>query len=315
MSQFVITDLARPADGTVDGLPRLPRLEARLALATPTAAQDDWRRQVLALAGATPAADRDVPVGAVLAAQAGLVTPAGAQWMVATPVRLAAGMDHVQLQAARVAFPAAWVAPFNAAFADAGLVLQAAGDHWLWSLAEPLAVLTQDPAPLAGHDIGPCLPGGADGGRLRRLLTEAQMWLHAAAEERLGGISPTLAGADLPNAFWPWGFGPSSAPPAVPLQYAGLEPWARAVCRGGLAAPHLVTWTLEEQAEAAQRAGLDVFSAADAAWSAGLEAAVRETGAAELWLDGRAWRLSRADAWHPLRRLRRWRAAAPWWQA
>lgn len=311
MSQFVITDLARPADGTVDGLPRLPRLEARLALATRTAAPPDWRRQVLALAGAAPATERDVPVGAVLAAQAGLAARAEAQWAVATPVRLVAGMDHVQLQAAPVAFPAAWVSPFNAAFAEAGVTLHAAGDHWLWRLALPLEVRTQDPAPLVGHDIGPCLPTGADGGRLRRLLTEAQMWLHAAGEEGLGGVS----GAGLPNAFWPWGFGTSSAPAAVPLQYAGLDPWARAVCRGGSAAPRLVTWTLEEQAGTAQRAGVDAFTAADAAWTAGLEAAVREAGAAELWLDGRAWRLSRADAWQPLRRLRRWRGAAPWWQA
>lgn len=311
MSQFVITDLARPADGTVDGLPRLPRLEARLALATPAAAQADWRRQVLALAGALPAADRDVPVGAVLAAQAGLATPAGAQWAVATPVRLLAGMDHVQLQAAPVAFPAAWVAPFNAAFADAGLALHAAGDHWLWCLAQPLDVRTQDPAPLVGHDIGPCLPTGADGGRLRRLLTEAQMWLHAAGEEALMGVS----GPDLPNAFWPWGFGTDTGPVDVPLQYAGLDPWARAVCRGGSAAPRLVTWTLEAHAGTPQDTGGDAFAAADAAWSAGLEAAVREAGTAELWLDGRAWRLSRADAWQPLRRLRRWRGAAPWWQA
>jgi hypothetical protein len=315
MSQFVITDLARPADGTVDGLPRLPRLEARLALATRTAAQPDWRRQVLALAGNALAVEHDVPVGAVLAAQAGLATPPGTQWAVATPVRLAAGMDHVQLQAAPVAFPAAWVVPFNAAFADAGLALHAAGDHWLWSVAQPLAVRTHDPAPLVGHDIGPCLPTGVDGGKLRRLVTEAQMWLHGAGEQRLGGCSPAPAGSELPNAFWPWGFGVTTALAEVPLQYTGRDPWALAVCRGGDGAPRLVTWTLEEHGQAASGAGIDAFSAADAAWSAGLGAAVREAGAADLWLDGRAWQLSRADAWQPLRRLRRWRGTAPWWLA
>ena len=103
-------------------------------------------------------------------------------------------------------------ASFNAHLGGDGLALEAVAPT-LGLLALPRAVeaQTHDPAPLAGREAGAWLPSGADGGWLRRLMTEAQMLLHdhpvnAAREAR--GEAPV-------NGLWLWGSG-GDAPPALP---------------------------------------------------------------------------------------------------
>ncbi len=307
MWHFLITDLAAPASALrAETLPRLPLLEARLARGrrlparTPT-----WRHRLLALAGQPAATECDIPVGAHLAAAAGLVGPTdAASWAVATPVRLVAGLDHVQLGAVQPSLPAAWVEAYNAALAGAtvgvaeGGQLHASAAACLWSFAEPLLVKTYDPVPLVGHDIGPCLPVGPDAARLQRWMTEAQMWLHGfdAATERTNGL-------------WPWGVGgtvAASALPVLPWRVAGADVWINALPVAAGAPPARITlWQLAEYAGAA-----GAFAVADAAWLSQLEATLVEHGRATVWLAGAAHELALTDRW---RVWRRWRSVTPWW--
>jgi hypothetical protein len=223
---------------------------------------------------------------------------------VATPVRLVAGLDHVQLAAVRPSLPVAWMEAYNAALggATAGVAeggqLHAGTEACLWSFAEPLAVTTCDPVPLVGHDIGPCLPAGPDAARLQRWMTEAQMWLHGFA-----------AAAERTNGLWPWGVGSTVAAsdlPILPWRVADADGWVRAlpVAVGAPRAP-ITCWRLAEYAGAT-----GAFAAADAAWLQRLEAALAKHGRATLWLAGVTHELARTDRWQV---WRRWRPVTPWW--
>jgi hypothetical protein len=311
MWHFLITDLVAPAQSTVEEfLPRLPRLEALLARGRVTAEMPSWRHQLLALAGQPWSAEREVPVGAHLAAAAGL--PPAAGWAVATPVRCVAGLDHVQLQELGSSLSAALVAEFNATLGGPSGQLHVTPHANLWSFPQPLAVTTHDPAPLVGHDVGPCLPAGSDAAVLRRWMTEAQMWLHGAGEP--GRV----------NSLWPWGVGTAAdaaSPPSLPWAVEGADPWVAALpCTSAAAnagaektAPsvtdeitRVTLWRLADHASAG-----GAFAAADAAWSDQLMHALRERGAITVWLAGRCHELHAADRW---RFWRRWHTPRPWWQ-
>ena len=308
MWHFLITDLVPPAQATAEELlPRLPRLEALLARGRVVTRAPSWRHHLLALAGPTWPIEREVPVGAHLAAAAGLPgsagIPAAAGWAVASPVRCVAGLDHVQLQGLGAPLSAALVAEFNADLGGPSGQLHATPYANLWSFSQPLAVTTHEPAPLVGHDVGPCLPAGPDAAALRRWMTEAQMWLHGAGEpERM-------------NSLWPWGVGKAAdaaSPPTLPWAVEGEDAWVAALPRVTEAsatesrATRVTLWHLADQASAT-----GAFAAADAAWSAALQSALRERGAATVWLAGRCHELSAADRW---RFWRRWHTPRPWWQ-
>ncbi len=311
MWHFLITDLVTPAQATAEEfLPRLPRLEALLARGRVVGQSPSWRHHLLALAGQPWPAEREVPVGAHLAAAAGL--PAAAGWAVAAPVRCVAGLDHVQLQGLGAPLSAALVADFNAALGGPSGQLHLTAHASLWSFPQPLAVTTHDPVPLVGHDVGPCLPAGPDAAALRRWMTEAQMWLHGAGEP--GRV----------NSLWPWGVGSAAdaaSPPTLPWAVEGPDSWvatlprtpavANAAAEG--AAPivtrettRVTLWRLADHASAA-----GAFAAADVAWSEALQAALRERGALTVWLAGRCHELRAADRW---RFWRRWHTPRPWWQ-
>jgi hypothetical protein len=98
----------------------------------------------------------------------------------------------------------ALIAAFNAHFQDAGWKLTAPNpQRWYLSLPQPPSLQTVSPARVAGQDIDPCLPRGADAARWHALLNEIQMLFHthpvnAAREQR---------GAPPVNSIWPWGGG------------------------------------------------------------------------------------------------------------
>jgi hypothetical protein len=306
MWHVLITDLVPPAQATAaDLLPRLPQLETLLARGRAISRAPSWRHHLLALAGQPCPADREVPVGAQLAAAAGL--PAAAGWAVVTPVRCVAGLDHVQLQGFGAPLSAALLARFNAELGGPAGQLHATPYANLWSFSKPLAVTTHDPAPLVGHDVGPCLPAGPDAAALRRWMTEAQMWLHAAGEPQ------------RVNSLWPWGVGTAAdaaTPPTLPWAVEGEDAWVAALPRGtktpaaesraARMATRVTLWRLADYASAA-----GAFAAADAAWSEALQTALRERGAATVWLAGRCHELRAADRW---RVWRRWHTPRPWWQ-
>ena len=114
------------------------------------------------------------------------------------------------------------VADFNRVFDGAGVRLVRGGTAPLLCLFDaPLCVTTIDPEEVLGQDIGEFLPRGADSARLRRLMSEIEMWLfrHTVNERRRARAVPAISG------LWLWGGGASdSALPAVQGWAVGGDP-------------------------------------------------------------------------------------------
>ncbi len=141
------------------------------------------------------------------------------------PVCLLAGMDTVTMGP-----PPAGVAP-DAARAIAATATETAAAHGFELAldddltgfavaAEVLEAFAESPAALAGSGLREAFPRGPDGPRLRRLMTELQMALHAMPAP--GGPVPV-------NALWFWGAGDApaaAAPVALPPLHGRLaEAW------------------------------------------------------------------------------------------
>lgn len=195
---------ARGADAPA----RAPLLERLLARAEPAVPIVDWRadalRQIAPESGEAPA----------IAALGASVMGVHAAWVaVATPVHLVAGMQAVSLAADGIlelerAQAGELARDFNRLFADADVRLVAARDGvllWLFDVA--LRVDCTPPDEMLGEDIGPHLPSGPDGARVRGLMSEVEMWLfeHPVNAERRARSHPAVSG------LWLWGGGPSIA--------------------------------------------------------------------------------------------------------
>jgi hypothetical protein len=300
-----LTDLAPPEMHAEQALPRLPTLERLLSRADRAPAPADWRRWALAVAGLA-APPGDLPVGATLAAADGLDAAAGT-WLVAAPVHFVAALTHVRLHAAGVlaqapAAAAALAARFNATLGTREQRLRAVGSLLLLQVDGALALSTVDPDALAGRDVGEALPSGPDGGHIRRLMTEVQMWLHDAA--------PAGEGMRV-NGLWLWGAGRGllAGEAAWPTLETG-DPFlhaAHAVYAGRAARPgaRLATWRLADFA--ADGAPL---ARAEAHWFLPLAAALARgtLQMATIHYAGQAFRLQRHQRW------RVWVRPRPWWE-
>ena len=287
-------------------LPRLPAFERLLSRSDPVTAPADWRRWALAVAGLA-APPGDLPVGATLAAAAKLEAAAGT-WLVLAPVHLTAGLSSVQLHSAGVLSLAPDAAGRLAARLNAELGapqqrVYACGEHLLLQVDAALDLRCADPEALAGRDLGGALPEGADGGRLRRLMTELQMWLHD---------DPPLALEGLPiNGLWPWGGGRGAlaGTPRWPV-LVSRDPFlcavhAQAPGTAPRVAAQLVNWRF-----AALHAAAEPLARAEQEWFAPLATALARgaLAAATVHYAGRAWRVTRRQRW------RAWIRPRPWWE-
>jgi hypothetical protein len=302
-----LTDLEPvEADGAAEP-PRLPALERLLARAEPLPGDADWRRFVLGALGLRAPGD-ELPLARTIARAGGLDDGEGT-WLVATPVHLVATLSDVRMDPAgplplEAAVASALAAAVGDACGDPGFSLHAVGGVLLARFARPLEVRTADPAPLAGRAIDGRLPAGADGGVLRRRMTELQMLLHERAW-RAGDVAV--------NALWLWGAGrgpiegraawpalETDDPFLVALHALDARPAPRDDTR-------LATWRL-----AALGAEGDAFAAAERAWFAPLEAALAAGTVAEATVHfaGRGWRVRRAPRWRWWQRAR----PRPWWE-
>jgi hypothetical protein len=300
-----LTDLAPLEVHAEHALPRLPALERMLARASRAAAEGDWRRWALAVAGlAAPAGD--LPVGATLAAAHGLDASSGT-WLVAAPVHFVATPTHVRLHAAGVLAPGreaatALAARFNEALGSREQRLRAVASLLLLQVDGALAVGSEDPDALAGRDVGGALPTGPDGGRVRRLMTEAQMWLHDAP--------PAGAGPQV-NGLWFWGAG--RAPLEGEAVWPALDssdPFLRAARevyagRAAGAGARLASWRLADFAPDAAP-----LARAEAHWFEPLEEelAAGTLQSATIHYGGQVFRLHRRQRW------RLWVRPRPWWE-
>lgn len=300
----VLADLA-PLDVEAQIAPRLPALERFLARATSRPAPADWRAFAAAAFGvAEPAA---LPVASLLATAAGL--PPSPRWYVATPLHLVAGMNHVRVHAAGpVTLDAEraqrLVARHGEEFAGDGTELVATRFGLLFRAPADLApTVTHDPERSTGRDVAPILPSGAGGRRLRALMAERDMWLHAQAAAGPSALAP--------NTLWLWGA--SEAPLPAPSQrpaVAGNEPFLAALSVLLPATAPPVRSELRVLRVASLGADGNAFAAADETLFAPLLAAARrgEFERVELWYAGRVYSLGRLGSYRPFRRER------PWWQ-
>lgn len=197
--------------------------------------------------------------------------------------------------------------------------------HWVLQTAGmtvperlPLDATTHDPQPLAGRDAGAWLPSGPGGARLRRLMTEIQMWLHTHPlnESRLRRGEPPV------NGLWLWGIGGDPLQPVASLPGLSTDdPFLRRLwhAAGAECAPtpvSLEAWHAAATPSAIVSIGLGALERDPAAalvrveerWFAPLESALASgaISGARLFLDGTVATVGRYD------RLRFWRPRRAW---
>lgn len=204
-------------------LVRAPLLERLLARADAEACEEDWRARAFRII----APQAPMPAIATAALRGHSQGRIGAWALVASPVHLVAGMSSVSMAVDGIldlepAEADLLVADFNRVFDGAGVRLVRGGTAPLLCLFDaPLCATTIDPEEVLGQDIGEFLPHGADSARLRRLMSEIEMWLfrHAVNERRSASAVPAISG------LWLWGGGASDSPlPAVQGWAVGGDP-------------------------------------------------------------------------------------------
>jgi hypothetical protein len=192
---------------------RLQLLERLLARADAPSAVTDWRADGFRLI-APPMTPMPGVGAAALYAEFGIVD-AGSVFL-ATPVHYVADMSSVRLPADGIlslsqAEAEVLAVDFNRVWHDAGLRLLA-GRRALYCVVDRiLDATTSDPEDVLDQRIGNHQPAGADAQRLRRLMSEIEMWLfeHALNRSRTSNAAPVV------NGLWLWGGGPplTSLPP------------------------------------------------------------------------------------------------------
>jgi hypothetical protein len=207
MARECVTSLYFRFAGRVAALEESNRLlEELLARADARATVRDWRADAFRVIAPQAAAMPAVAAAALCALQA----PVQAAWVcVATPVHYVAEMSNVRLArngiltlSAAAAERLSW--DFNRVWLDSGVRLQVGRFAELFCLFDhALSVTTRDPEEVLGRHIEEFLPQGADASRLRRLMSEVEMWLfeHATNRTRLQEDALPVTG------LWLWGGG------------------------------------------------------------------------------------------------------------
>ena len=204
MHRLIVPGLFEPPDsGELPATPLLDHLVGRgeLVRESPVGCE-----QLLAGAFGLDADDGEMPSGALLASYHGCGTTG--QWACVAPVHLHVDRDRLLLF------------PVEPAAIDSDSVICLLNDHfrgegvrfhatpegpWLVELAASWMVETSSLDRVAGRSLDPFMPAGRDAGRLRSLMNECQMLLHA----------DSLPG--MPNSLWFWGFGKLPHIPRKPL--------------------------------------------------------------------------------------------------
>lgn len=203
-------------------------LERLLARADASVPVTDWRADAFRVI-ASPGAPMPGVAAAPLYADFGAVP--GASAFIATPVHYVAEMNNVRLPAAGVLSLSASEAlvlagDFDRLWHDAGIRLLAGSSGALYCVTDrPMPAITQDPQQIEGRHIEQHLPAGPAAPRLRRLMSEIEMWLfeHPVNRTRIADSAPAV------SALWLWGCADvvSSLPP-IDGWAAGDDPFFRA---------------------------------------------------------------------------------------
>jgi hypothetical protein len=149
-----------------------------------------------------------------------------------------------------VAAAAALALDFNRVWRDSGICMQVGRFADLFCIIDaPLNVATYDPEGVLDRHIEEFLPQGPDAPRLRRLMSETEMWLfeHAA-------LGAPAGAAPVANGLWLWGGGAvRTVAPLHDLKCAGTDAvfsyFGGDVSRGGVVAapsPGSAEWLAAE---------------------------------------------------------------------
>ena len=203
-----------------------PLLESLLARADQLGRVTDWRADVFRVFAPCHAAIVDPVVAAPVAMFAAHGAIKGAWVCMATPVRYTADMSSVRLPREgilRLDAPAAaaLAGDFNRVWRDSGVSMQVGRFADLFCTFDaPMSVVTHDPEIVLDRYIEDFLPHGTDAHRLRRLMSEMEMWLFEHAATR----APAMRPGQIPNGLWLWGGGtPLRSVPAPDLHAAGED--------------------------------------------------------------------------------------------
>jgi hypothetical protein len=169
---------------------------------------------------------------------------------------------------------------------------------------QPMEVVTHDPEAMAGRDVFAFQPIGPDAPRLRRLMSELEMWLfdHEVNRARAATAQPSITG------LWLWGGGPTNADvPAVQGWTAGDDPFFAAF--GG--EPEWPRAPGAGVVVCAEQPGSDDWIAAEQRWLAPAAAALRAGRIERLALSAgeRCYSVTSGAL------LRFWRRPQPWWES
>jgi hypothetical protein len=288
--------LSRSAEPSRSAL--LERLLARADAFRPV---DDWRADAFRLL-APQTASLPAIASAALCADCGAVDAA---WVcLATPVHYVAEMTSVRMSQDGIlsmtpAAAEALAMHFNQVWNGSGIRLIAGGSARLYCIFEQtLHVTTHDPQDALDRHIEEYLPAGADAPRLRRLMSEIEMWLfeHEANSSRARANLPRMSG------LWLWGGGePLASLPNIQGWAAGDDVFFSAFkgekSHSGVIAASIVP-------------GSDGWRDVESRW---LKPAVAQLRAGlltrlELSADDRCFTVNT----HAMRRF--WRRSKPWWE-
>jgi hypothetical protein len=284
---------------------RAALLEKLLARADAVRAVSDWR--VDAFRVIAPQAPF-VPAVAAAALFADRGAMDGAWVCMATPVHYVAEMTSVRLPRGGIlslaqAGAETLARDFNRVWVGSGIRLELGRSAQLYCIFDQtLHVTTRDPQDVLERRIEEYLPAGRDAPRLRRLMSEIEMWLfeHGANSARTEvELAPI-------NGLWLWGGGAMLASlPTAAGWIAGDDVFFNAFKAAGGERSHSGVLL------AAHAPGSDGWQATESGW---LEDAVAQL---------RAGRISRLEVSAgdrcfgvSARAMRRfWRRSKPWWES
>lgn len=211
--------------------PRTPLLERLLARAGEPNEITDWRADALRLVAPT-AAIPGIAAAALFAEQG---SSEGASVFIAAPIRYVAEMSSVRMPADGILHlprseADALAADFNRVWDGAGVRLLAGRFTDLYCvLDQAVNAATHDPEDVRGRPIDAYLPTGSGSPRLRRLMSEMEMWLfeHAVNRIRSARSVPAVSG------LWLWGGGaPATSLPVIAAWSMGDDPLFKALGAG-----------------------------------------------------------------------------------
>ena len=229
----------------------------------------------------------------------------------AAPVRYIAEMSTVRLPAdgilsLRHPEADALAADFNRVWEGAGVRLLAGRLTDLYCVFDQaLNATTHDPEDVRDRHIENYLPTGSGSPRLRRLMSETEMWLfeHAVNRTRMAGSAAAV------NGLWLWGGGPAA--PSLPTAHGwsvGDDPLFKAFAVGS-ELPHAAAGS--GVVVVAAQPGTDEWLGMESRWLRRSFADLRSARIDRLDLSAGNRCFCVRGRWN----WRLWRRRRPWWES